>query len=164
MQISVRDLMSTRPVTISASTTLHEATRILLERALDAICVCDDEGRLLGSVSDYELLKSRLLNTDNEQTIEAIVSCSIMTLGPEMMLEDVAGYFRDSCRQRIPVLEDGRLIGQLHRRDVLRALIVKSEIKAARPTIRIEDAEPTPSAPAMSTQPMLRIVSEQADE
>ena len=115
-------------------------------------------------MSDYELLKSRLLNTDNEQTIEAIVSCSIMTLSPEMMLEEVAGYFRDSCRQRMPVLEDGRLIGQLHRRDVLRALIVKSEIEAARPTIRIEDAEPTPSAPAMSTQPMLRIVSEQAGE
>ena len=162
MQISVRDLMSTRPVTISASTTLHEATRILLERALDAICVCDDEGRLLGSVSDYELLKSRLLNTDNEQPIETIVSCSIMTLGPEMLLEDVAGYFRDSCRQRTPVLEDGRLIGELQRRDVLRALIVKSE--ATRPTLRIEDAEPTPAAPTMSDQPMLSIASEPVDE
>jgi CBS domain-containing protein len=162
MQISVRDLMSTRPVTISASTTLHEATRILLERALDAICVCDDQGRLLGSVSDYELLKSRLLNTDNEQPIETIVSCSIMTLGPEMLLEDVAGYFRDSCRQRTPVLEDGRLIGELQRRDVLRALIVKSE--ATRPTLRIEDAEPTPAAPTMSDQPMLSIASEPVDE
>ena len=162
MQISVRDLMSTRPVTISASTTLHEATRILLERALDAICVCDDQGRLLGSVSDYELLKSRLLNTDNEQPIETIVSRSIMTLGPEMLLEDVAGYFRDSCRQRTPVLEDGRLIGELQRRDVLRALIVKSE--ATRPTLRIEDAEPTPAAPTMSDQPMLSIASEPVDE
>jgi CBS domain-containing protein len=162
MQISVRDLMSTRPVIISASTTLHEATRILLERALDAICVCDDQGRLLGSVSDYELLKSRLLNTDNEQPIETIVSCSIMTLGPEMLLEDVAGYFRDSCRQRTPVLEDGRLIGELQRRDVLRALIVKSE--ATRPTLRIEDAEPTPAAPTMSDQPMLSIASEPVDE
>ncbi len=164
MQISVRDLMSTRPMTISASTTLHEATRILLERALDAICVCDDEGRLLGSVSDYELLKSRLLNTDNEQPIETIVSCSIMTLGPEMLLEDVAGYFRDSCRQRTPVLEDGRLIGELQRRDVLQALIVKSESEAARPTLRIEDAEPTPAAPTMSDQPMLSIASEPVDE
>lgn len=162
MQISVRDLMSTRPVIISASTTLHEATRILLERALDAICVCDDQGRLLGSVSDYELLKSRLLNTDNEQPIETIVSRSIMTLGPEMLLEDVAGYFRDSCRQRTPVLEDGRLIGELQRRDVLRALIVKSE--ATRPTLRIEDAEPTPAAPTMSDQPMLSIASEPVDE
>ena len=164
MQISVRDLMSTRPVTISASTTLHEATRILLERALDAICVCDDQGRLLGSVSDYELLKSRLLNTDNEQPIETIISRSIMTLGPEMLLEDVAGYFRDSCRQRTPVLEDGRLIGELQRRDVLRALIVKSESEAARPTLRIEDAEPTPAAPTMSDQPMLSITSEPVDE
>ena len=164
MQISVRDLMSTRPVTISASTTLHEATRILLERALDAICVCDDQGRLLGSVSDYELLKSRLLNTDNEQPIETIVSCSIMTLAPDMLLEDVASYFRDSCRQRTPVLEDGRLIGELQRRDVLRALIVKSESEAARPTLRIEDAEPTPAAPTMSDQPMLSITSEPVDE
>ena len=154
--------MSTRPVIISASTTLHEATRILLERALDAICVCDDQGRLLGSVSDYEILKSRLLNTDNEQPIETIVSRSIMTLGPEMLLEDVAGYFRDSCRQRTPVLEDGRLIGELQRRDVLRALIVKSE--ATRPTLRIEDAEPTPAAPTMSDQPMLSIASEPVDE
>ena len=117
----------------------------------DAICVCDDQGRLLGSVSDYKLLKSRLLNTDNEQPIETIVSCSIMTLGPEMLLEDVAGYFRDSCRQRTPVLEDGRLIGELQRRDVLRTVPRRNgsprRPRRREPTPRLEPRKRGCSAP-----------------
>lgn len=164
MQISVRDLMSTRPVTILPSTPLEEATRILLERALDALFVCDDEGRLLGSVSDYELLKSRLLNAEPARPVEALVSCSILPLSPDLLLEEVADHFRDSCCQRMAVLEEGRLVGQLHRRDVLRALIVQRELASASPSIRIEEAEPSPTRPARIGQPLLRVVSAGTDE
>jgi CBS domain-containing protein len=165
MQISVRDLMSTRPVTVSASTSLEEATQIVLERALDALCVCDDDGRLLGTVSDYELLKSRLLNSDMDQPIGPIVSCSVITLAPDMLLEEVAGFFRNSCHQRLAVLESGRLVGQLHRRDVLRALVIARQIEADRQTVRIEEAERNvPSAPTIRKVPILRIVSASSDD
>lgn len=165
MQISVRDLMATRPVTVIASTSLEEATQIVLERALDAICVCDDDGRLLGTVSDYELLKSRLLNADLDQPIGPIVSCSIVTLTPDMLLDEVAGFFRNSCHQRLAVLDRGRLVGQLHRRDVLRALVIARQIDADRQTVRIEEAERNvPSAPVLKKVPILRIVTANHDE
>lgn len=165
MQISVRDLMSTRPVTVIASTTLEEATRIVLERALDSICVCDEDGRLLGTVSDYELLKSRLLNTEPDQSIGPIFSCSVITLTPDMLLDEVAGFFRDSCHQRLAVLERGRLVGQLHRCDVLRALVIARQLDADRQTVRIEEAERNvPSAPVLRKVPILRIVSAEADQ
>jgi CBS domain-containing protein len=165
MQISVRDLMSTRPVTVFDSTSLEDATRIVLDRALDAICVCDNEGRLLGTVSDYELLKARLLNADADQPIGPIVSCSVITLAPDMLLDEVAGFFRSSCHQRLPVLESGRLVGQLHRRDVLRALVISRQLDADRQTLRIEDAEQNvPAAPVLRKVPILRIVSATSDE
>ena len=165
MQISVRDLMSTRPVTVSDSTTLEDATRMVLEKALDAVCVCDEDGRLLGTVSDYDLLKSRLLNSDMDRPIGPIVSCSVITLTPDMLLDEVAGLFRSSCHQRLAVLEGGRLVGQLHRRDVLRALVITRQIEVDRRTVRIEAADRTgPSAPVLRKIPILRIVSASSDE
>ena len=120
MEISVHDLMSTRPLSISASATLREATQIDLARALDSVCICDDDGQLLGCISDYELLKARLLNVDADVPVSRFMGRSLVTLTPDMLLEDVACLFRDSCQQRLVVLKNGCLVGQLHRRDVLR--------------------------------------------
>ena len=160
MEISVRDLMSSRPLSVSPSATLREATQIVLARALDTVCVCDPQGRLLGCVSDYELLKAHLLNVDANVSVSQLMSRSLVTLAPDMLLEDVACLFRDSCHQRLVVLENGCLIGQLNRRDVLRATVVMEKLRQANRSVRIENAghQDIPE-PALQMQPVLKVVS-----
>ena len=164
MEISVHDLMSTRPLSISASATLREATQIVLARALDAICICDDDGRLLGCVSDYELLKARLMNVDADVPVCRFMGRSLVTLTPDMLLEDVACLFRDSCQQRLVVLENGCLVGQLHRRDVLRAIVVMEKLRQANRSVRIENIghDDIPE-PTLQMQPVLKIAGTTGD-
>jgi predicted transcriptional regulator len=64
------------------------------------------------------------------------MSRSMMVLRPEARLEDVAGMFRDSCHSRLAVVENGQLIGQVNRRDVLRTMLVLEEQQTTSESIR----------------------------
>lgn len=130
MQVTVREIMSAVPITVPVFTTLQEATKLILERAVGEIYVCDAEGRLLGAVSDYEVLKARLLRTDPAEPVTRIMSRGVQILAPNMKLEEIAGLFRESFQNRVAVLEDGKIIGQVSRRDVLRTLVVLDELEA----------------------------------
>lgn len=147
MQVSVRDLMALQPATIDQHTSLAEATRLILERALPEIYVTDESGRLLGTVSDYELLKASIMNSDAAQPVTRIMSRSLLVLRPDMPFEEIAGLFRESCHARLPVIENGRVVGQLCRRDVLRTLLFLEETRKDRSECestrrrRVEEAE-----------------------
>ncbi|MDA0282712.1 MAG: CBS domain-containing protein [Planctomycetota bacterium] len=128
MQVTVRDVMTTQPPIISADTSLHEATRMILDRALSELYVVDETGRLLGTVSDYSLLKARMIKCECNECVSRFISRDMVLLSPDMRLDEVSGFFRESCHSRLAVVEDGRVIGQLSRRNVLRAMVVIDEL------------------------------------
>ena len=160
MLVTVRDLMTSNPQSVDEYTSISEATRILLDNALTELFVVDRDGRLMGTVSDYGLFKASLMRANVEFPVTTILSRSMITLRPELSLQQVAGFFRESCYGHLAVLEDGYLVGVLGRRDVLRALVVLADI-GERPDTnmhrRIEAAEATPPKPAgMKTPSGLR--------
>jgi CBS domain-containing protein len=128
MQVTVRDLMTSQPLTLGELTTVEEATRKILERAASEAYIVDENGRLLGTVSDFALLKGRMSQSDSQEPITRWMSRNMILLTPDMRLDEVAGYFRESCYPRLAVVDGGRIIGQLSRRDVLRAMVVLEEL------------------------------------
>ena len=150
MLVTVRDLMTSEPTTIDEYTSISEATQILLDNALTELFVVDRDGRLMGTVSDYGLFKASLMRANVEFPVTTILSRNLMTLRPELSLQQVAGFFRESCYGQLAVLDDGHLVGVLGRRDVLRALVVLADIGETadtNPHRRIESAEATPPKP-----------------
>jgi CBS-domain-containing membrane protein len=141
MQVTVREIMSSVTCTVPEFTTLQEATTLILERAVGEIYVCDSEGRLLGAVSDYEVLKSRLLRTDPAEKVSTIMSRGVQTLAPDMTLEEIAGLFRESFHNRVAVVERGKVIGQVSRRDVLRTLLILDDLQSETLEAHIDNVE-----------------------
>ncbi|MFT4556174.1 MAG: CBS domain-containing protein [Planctomycetaceae bacterium] len=131
MQVTVRDLMTSQPLTVRELVTVEEATRKLLERAVSEVYVVDEDGRLLGTVSDFALLKARIIQADSQEPVTQLMSRNMVLLNPDMRLDEVAGYFRESCYPRLAVVEGGRVVGQLSRRDILRAMVVIEELAMA---------------------------------
>lgn len=153
MRVTVRDLMTLDPVTVDANATIGETINLILNRAVGEVYVRDADGLLLGAVSDYAVLKARLNRTAIEQPISSIMSRALVVLNPNATLESVAGSFRDSCHGQVAVVEDGRVIGQLSRRDVLRAMLVLDEIRTdAERHRRFEDGWPHAAKPHVAMQ------------
>lgn len=148
MRVTVRDLMTLDPVTVDASATIGETINLVLDRALNEVYVRDLDDHLLGVVSDYSLLKAKLNRSDFEQPIVSIMSRALPTLNPNSPLEDIAGAFRDGYNGKMAVVENGRVIGQLGRRDVLRAMLTLDELRTeSQPHRRYEDGTATAIKP-----------------
>jgi CBS domain-containing protein len=119
-----RQIMSTKLVTLSPSTDVFEAIGDLLKHRISGAPVVDQDGRFLGVFSEKTSM-SVLVQGAYEQLPSTEVSAFMDTDLGRTILEDLSfldcsRLFRETPYRRLPVLRDGRLVGLISRRDVLR--------------------------------------------
>ncbi|MFZ2290616.1 MAG: CBS domain-containing protein [Halopseudomonas yangmingensis] len=123
--VKVRDYMITDLVTFKADTDLFKAIDVLIERRISGAPVVDDEGHLLGLLSESDCLRGILSGSYFEEAggrVESVMTCGVETVDAAADIVKAAEHFIHRGRRRLPVLEDGRLVGQISRRDILRAV------------------------------------------
>ncbi|MHC4812229.1 MAG: CBS domain-containing protein [Planctomycetota bacterium] len=122
----VRDLMDTKSVTLKADLNLSEAIDILIENKITGAAVVDDEDRVIGILSELDCLKTLLNAAYNHMPATALVSeymsTEVFTIEPDMDIFKLADLFLKKFYRRFPVVENGKLVGQITRRDLLRLI------------------------------------------
>ena len=122
--ILARDIMSTRLVTLLPDMDVFDAMELLLKHHVSGAPVVNETGEFLGVFSEKDCL-SILVKCVYEQhpssSIRAFVATKPKTVDEDTDLLTVAQIFLNSSFRRLPVLSEGRLVGQISRRDVLRA-------------------------------------------
>lgn len=125
---TARDLMARNLVTFTPETLLFDAVATLLARDISGAPVVDRDGRLVGLLSEFDCL--RVIATGEfydygyyaETTVADLMTRPDHTINPSLDLWAIAAEFVRLRVRRLPVLENGRLIGQVSRRDLLAAL------------------------------------------
>jgi len=136
-QLTVRDVMSDHPRTVQADTPLKEAARTLVRTGLGALPVIDEDRRVLGMVSEREVIR-HLLSTQvfsgadvratvapgmASRTVRDVMSRQVMCVAPEQPIAEVASLMSNKDVDRVPVVREGQLVGFLTRGDIVRKLI-----------------------------------------
>lgn len=135
-QLTVRDVMSDHPRTVLADTPLKEAARTLVRARLGALPVVDADHRVVGMVSEREVIR-HLLATQvfsgadvravapgtASRTVRDVMSRQVMCVAPEQPIAEVASLMSNKDVDRVPVVREGRLVGFLTRGDIVRKLI-----------------------------------------
>lgn len=146
----IRDVMTTEVVTFAPDDTVEAAMNRLVDRSVDAGPVVDADGAVVGLLSTGDLIvqeselhgptvlsilgasielpssKHRLeedLRRMLGATVADVMSREPVTCGPDDTIEDAATLLHDHDLSRLPVVEDGRLVGIVARGDILRAII-----------------------------------------
>lgn len=122
----VSDIMATELVTFSPDTIIHKAIQVLLDKRLSGAPVVDGPDKLIGMLSKKDCLKVVLSSSYHQDwggTVREFMSPDVVTLDADTDLVSAAEFFLGSNYRRFPVIRDGRLVGQISRADVLRALI-----------------------------------------
>jgi len=122
----LRDIMVRELITLRPDTEILRAMDILLKRRISGACVVDAQGALLGVLSKKDCMRAALhgaYHQDRGSSVSHHMSTQIEALDPELDLLSVAERFLSSKFRRFPVLENGQLVGQVSRTDVLRALM-----------------------------------------
>lgn len=121
----VKDYMSGRLVTFTPDTDVLDAIHELVAHGIAGAPVLDDHGNLIGVLSELDCMKIALTagyHGDMGGPVREFMTTETITVDASMSIIDLAELFIESGYRRYPVLEDNRLVGQISRRDVLRAL------------------------------------------
>ncbi|KUI99875.1 CBS domain-containing protein [Vibrio sp. MEBiC08052] len=123
--LKVRHYMTQHSITFKADMSLSAA----LERVIEfndffSGPVIDDHGRVIGFLSEHDLLDKLVKVSYFCQDSHMVGDCMtpvVDTVSPDLPIIELADYMRDG-RSTYPVVEDGRLVGVINRRAVLKAI------------------------------------------
>jgi CBS domain-containing protein len=119
----VRDAMVPEPGTLEASASAQEAGERLSDPAVRAVLVCDD-GRLVGVVTRKTLVQKIVATGSDPRTtpLREIAEPPLFTLDASLDLDDAYRALEEHDLERVPVVEEGRLVGILSRTVLQRRL------------------------------------------
>ena len=125
--IHVRDFMARKLITFHPDDSMHSVITMLVERGISGAPVVDDLGRLVGVVSEGDCLKEvvrgKYTNTPElTGRVRDYMTPDPITVSPNESVMEVAQLFLKLRLRRFPVLEEGRLVGQISQRDVMKAV------------------------------------------
>ena len=122
---TVKDYMSGKLVTFTPDTDVLDAIHELLQHRISGAPVVDNFGNLVGMLSEFDCMSVVLTSGYHGEPggpVSKLMVTDVKTVDANMSIIDMAELFMESGLRRYPVLLDNRLVGQISRRDVLRAL------------------------------------------
>lgn len=149
MSKTVADVMSRDPIVVRPETPLKEAIQTLAEKRIGGIPVVDDVGKLVGIISETDLMwqetgvtppayimfldsviylqnpatYDRDLHKALGQTVGEVMSKNPVTISPDKTVKEAAQLMHDRKVHRLPVLDSaGQVVGILTRGDIVRAM------------------------------------------
>ncbi|MEP6834819.1 MAG: CBS domain-containing protein [Gemmatimonas sp.] len=136
-ELTVRDLMSNNPRTISPDTPVRAAVLDMVRAGVGGLPVVDDANRVVGMLSERELLRHLLTHylprsggdspspppAASRRTVRDVMTRQVLCVAPEQPLAEVAALMLNKDVDRVPVVKHGQLVGFLTRGDIVRKLI-----------------------------------------
>jgi CBS domain-containing protein len=140
-------VMSKNVVTVKPYTSIRQAARVMATNHVSGVPVVDDDGRLLGMVSEIDLLRSRTATAERESwwlnmlaegekmspdyieyvrtgndMVRLVMQPDVTAVAEDTPLSEVAQLIVDKGIKRLPVVTNGRIVGIVSRADLVRAL------------------------------------------
>lgn len=133
-QLLVRDIMTERPRSVTADVIAKDAAREMVRWRLGALPVVDAEMRVIGILSERDLLRHLLTNylgdaaamrtpIPSGRIVRDVMNRQVLCVSAEQPLAEVAALMANKDVDRVPVVRDGKLVGFLTRGDIVRKLI-----------------------------------------
>ena len=128
---TARDIMRSVNVALKREMSLDRVSDHLTNHGLPGAPVVNDNGELIGYVSEYDCLKALLQSSyysDNSALVEDVMSTTPIMANPDLTTHDLAAQFNEHKVNVLPVVEDQKVMGVISRGDVMRALIKDIEL------------------------------------
>ena len=125
---TAREFMTHSLITLAPDSSVFEAIQTLVKNRISGAPVVDAEGKMIGMLSEADCLRvlsaGEFYSDDHreEGAVRDYMTVEFKYVGPELDIYAVAQYFITHAVRRLPIMENGELIGQVSRRDVLVAM------------------------------------------
>jgi CBS domain-containing protein len=145
--MKARAVMTSPVITVRTGSTVREAAELMAENGITALPVLDDDGNLVGILSEADILVNRVApdprnhalrdteHPDPAHLVEDAMTTTVVAMGPESDVADVANLMLEYDVRSVPIVASSRVVGILSRRDLVRALLrddaaIAAEVRA----------------------------------
>lgn len=139
-----RDIMTSPVTTVRPDTTIKEAARLLASRGFTALPVVDDEDRLVGIVTEADLVRGRIQRDPRARiasgyqepadpvttSVAEVMTTPVTTMGPGTDVAEVAAALLDAKQRCMPIVDGSRVVGVVTRRDIV-ATVARDDASVA---------------------------------
>jgi CBS domain-containing protein len=153
--MQARDVMVSPVITATKSATVREVAKMLLEKRISAVPVVDNVGKLVGIVTESDLMHRAEAGTEHPYSwwvhflagdttiaadyvkshstqIEDVMTTDVVTAAPETLLHEIATLLEEHQIRRVPIVnEDGNLVGIVSRANLIQV------VASARPKLEM---------------------------
>jgi CBS domain-containing protein len=126
--ILVKDFMTKNLITFRPDQSVMEVMNTLIKRRISGGPVVNEKNELVGIISEGDCIKqiseSRYYNHPMENIkVDEHMAKNVETIDGNMNVFDAASKFIESKHRRFPIVENGKLVGQISQKDILKAAI-----------------------------------------
>lgn len=124
----VSDYMTRKLITFRADEKMEKVIDALIKYRISGAPVINDKHELIGVISEGDCIKqiseSRYYNMPLDgSTVEKHMVKNVETIDGNMNIFDAANQFLESKYRRFPIVENGKLVGQISQKDILKAVL-----------------------------------------
>ncbi|APO78802.1 CBS/BON domain-containing protein (plasmid) [Rhizobium etli 8C-3] len=138
--MQAKDIMTRAVATVSLTASIRKAIETMIAADVSGLPVVGDDGSLRGIITEGDMLRRKELDlraADDAGTVDAlrdyvhgnswrvedVMSTDVVSVRPAAPLGEIAGLMALHSIKRVPVVSDGRVVGIVSRRDLLRAVV-----------------------------------------
>lgn len=131
--MKARDIMTASPIAVTPRTPVTTAGELLFQHGFTALPVADDDRNLVGIVTEADFIADRFPGEMKRagRTVQDVMTHSVRSVDADINIAQLARIMLDQRLRSIPVLEEGKLVGVVTRRDFLRVLARPDQLVAA---------------------------------
>jgi len=143
--MKARDVMVSPAITVAPSSLVREVAKLFLERRISAVPVVDEQGKLIGIVSEGDLMHRTEAGTERkrswwlqgltgDETLAAeyvkaharkvadVMTRRVITASPDTPLHEVARLLENNSIKRVPIVKDNQVVGIVSRANLIQAV------------------------------------------
>lgn len=117
------DIMTANVITARKDMVLTDVIALLLRWHISAMPVVDDDDRIVGIVSEIDLVNLTFDGNARDTTVEEVMVTDIVSFSPDTELADLVQSFSKRHLRRVPIIDKGKVVGIVSRRDILREML-----------------------------------------
>lgn len=118
--IKAKEVMNTNVITIGRNEDLCEAVRSMVLNNVTGLPVVEEDGTLAGIITEKDVLTMLSDVPYQPARVADFMTTDVVCFDQEDSLDTIAECFQQNCFRRVPILDEGRLVGIVSRRDIIR--------------------------------------------